>query len=271
MKPLPMIAAVVLLSTHLGPLEAQDDMAVKPKGYDDSFQTGDIPKPKEPELDPDLNSDNEISPDKSPEANPDNDTSLDRSDEMVRIGGSAAISIPHVLNLGLETMIQNRFGISLNYGNATRSLNSVDVGIQHADLRLRWFPWSTSLFFGVGLGVQKLNGELNRVIKDGPTGQNISVRGKLNASANFIAPHFGWFAVWESGLTLGCDFGYLIPSSSQSSFAASFGTIPSGVSEDSLRQSSEFKEMRKDLEDSAKRYASRPMPFITLMRIGWML
>jgi hypothetical protein len=270
MRQRPLILSALVWSVFAGTLRAQDDLSATPKGYDESFQTGDIPKPKEPELDPDLANENEINPDQSPDSNPDNDPALDRTPDFFMIGGSAALSLPHVINLGIETMIGQRFGISLNYGNATRTLNSVDVGVRHTDLRLRWFPWAGSFFVGSAFGTHKLTGELNRVIKDAATKQNIDVHGKLSASANYIAPQFGWFSVWDSGFTMGCDFGYLMPSRANSSFSANFGAIPSGVSEDSLRESAEYKEMKKDLEDAAKKYASMPLPFVTLMRIGWM-
>jgi hypothetical protein len=271
MRQRPLILATAFFWQCLaGSIQAQDDLTAAPKGYDESFQTGDIPKPKEPELDPDLANENELSPDQSPDSNPDNDPARDRMSDLFMIGGSAAIALPHVLNLGIESMIGQRFGISVNYGNATRTLSSVDVGVRHTDLRLRWFPWAGSFFVGSAFGSHKLTGELNRVIYDSTTKQNIAVHGKLSASANYIAPHFGWFSVWDSGFTMGCDFGYLMPSGVKSSFSSNFGAIPSGVGEDSLRESGEYKEMRKDLEDSAKKYASMPLPFVTLMRIGWM-
>jgi hypothetical protein len=249
---------------------AQDDFSSTPKGYDDSFQTGDIPKPKEPELDPDLASENELNPDKSPDKNPDNDPSRDYAPPSFQVGATAGVNLPHMIGLGLDTMIGQQFGFAVNYGNATRTINSVDVGIRHTDVRFRWFPWSGSFFTGVAFGTHQLSGELNRSVQDTATKQMVAVHGKLTASARYFAPHIGWFSIWDSGFTLGCDFGWLVPSGVKSTFKSNFENLPSGVSEETLKATDEYKVMQKDLEDTAKKYASKPLPFLTLIRIGWM-
>jgi hypothetical protein len=249
---------------------AQEDLSTKPQGYDESFQTGDIPKPKEPELDPDLASEEELNPDKSPDKNPLNDPARDYTPPAFRVGATAGLYLPHVFGFGLDSLIGQHFGVGVNYGKTTRSINSVDVGIKHTDVRLRWFPWGSSFFTGVALGTHELTGELNRSVQDPTSKQTVSVRGKLTASARYAAPHIGWFSVWDSGFTMGCDFGWLVPSGVSTSFTSSFGSLPSGVTAETLEATNEYKEMKKDLEDSAKKYASTPVPFATLIRIGWM-
>jgi hypothetical protein len=267
MRRRPLIFVTLMLPAFMSRVQAQDDLSVTPKGYDESFETGDIPKPKEPELDPDLANEDELNPDKISDSN---DGHFDHSPDQFMIGGTAGLTLPHVLNFGIDTVIWQRFGVAINYGNATRNLDSIDVGVRHTDIRFRWFPWAGSFFAGVAFGSQTLTGDLNRVIKESSTKQDIAVRGHITASANYFAPHFGWFSVWDSGFTMGCDFGYLTPAGVKSNFSSTFAGTPSGVSDDTLRESSEFKEMQKDLENSAKKYASTPLPFATLMRIGWM-
>jgi hypothetical protein len=266
--------AVLILSLADASFAADNDSAKsaepKAKGYDESFQTGDIPKPNAPDLDPDVVHEDEATPDTSPDSNPENDPNLDRTPAEYRYGVAASLALPHLVNLSLEGMFQDKFGISFNWGNVTRSLANVDVAMRHQDIRLKWFPMSSSFFVGVALGQHQLTGELYRDIKETTTNQTISTNGKLVASANYVAPHVGWFSVWDSGFTMGCDFGWLVPSGVSTSFTSSFGSLPSGVTAETLEATNEYKEMKKDLEDSAKKYASTPVPFATLIRIGWM-
>ena len=123
-----------------------------PKGYDESFQTGDIPKPSAPELNPDITSEDELNPDKNPDRNPQSDLGRDRVPENFMLGGTAALEFPHLLNMGLESLFYHRFGVSLNYGNVTKSINNIDVAMKHTDVRLRWFPWESAFFVGAAVG-----------------------------------------------------------------------------------------------------------------------
>jgi hypothetical protein len=240
-----------------------------PKGYDESFHTGDIPKPNTPELNPDMVNEDELNPDQNPDKNPLSDPGRDRVPEDFMIGATAALTFPHLLNLGLDTLIYHRFGVSLNYGNVTKSINSIDVAMKHTDVRLRWFPWESSFFVGAAVGQHQLSGEADRQVSEPTTKQKYATHGKLVAKANYIAPHFGWFSVWDSGFTLGCDFGYLVPSSPKATFTSSFANAPAG-SEDTLKDTAEYKKMKSDLEDSAKSYAGKKLPFASFLRIGWM-
>lgn len=242
------------------------------KGYDDSFQTGDIPKPTTPEMDPENVTDDELNPDQVPDRNPMNDPELDREPRDFRVGATASLALPHMLNFALESLIGSNMSVALNYGNVTRSLSNVDVSLKHQDIRFRWFPYSSSFFVGIGLGQHQLTGELDRNITiKGPDNKDIAVaaRGKLSASAKYAVPHVGWFSVWESGFVVGFDVGYLFPTDTKSSFSHTFKNPPAG-SEGTLVETPEFKKLKNDLEDSAKKHASRPAPFTSLLRLGWM-
>ena len=240
-----------------------------PKGYDESFQSGDIPKPNTPEMDPDNVSEDEVGPDRAPDMNPMNDPNLDLESQMFRVGASAALTLPHMLNFAVESLILKSFSVSLNYGNVTRSLNNIDIALRHQDLRFRWFPYQSSFFLGLALGQHQLTGELDRNVKETTTSQAISAHGKMVATANYVAPHVGWFSVWDSGFIVGFDLGYLIPASPKSTFTSSFKNAPAGT-EATLMETDDYKKMKKDLEDSAKTQASKRLPFASLLRLGWM-
>lgn len=240
-----------------------------PKGYDESFQTGDIPKPTSPELDPDAPGGGDFNPEQDPDLDPEKQVVSDILTSDFLIGPSAALSFPHIVNLGVESLIRRKYGVSINYGNVTRNINDVDIDMKHMDVRFRWFPMETAFFAGLALGHHQMTGELNRDIKEPTSKTTVSSHGKLTATANYVIPHIGWFSIWDSGFTMGFDFGYLFPLSPDSKFSASFSKAPEGT-EAALRETNEYKNMKKDLEDSAKSYASKPLPFATFLRLGWM-
>ena len=239
------------------------------KGYDESFQTGDIPKPTTPDLDPDAAGGDELNPEQNPDNDPNNLVPSDILTSDFLIGPSASLAFPHIINIGVESLIFHKFGVALNYGNVTRNINDVDVAMRHMDVRFRWFPWESSFFAGVALGQHQMTGELNRDIKEPTSKTTVSSHGKLTASANYVTPHVGWFSIWDSGFTIGFDLGYLIPMSPNSKFTSTFSKAPEGT-DAALRETTEYKNMKRDLEDSAKSYASKPLPFATMLRMGWM-
>ena len=239
------------------------------KGYDESFQTGDIPKPTSPELDPDAPGGGDLNPEQNPDLDPNNQVVSDILTSDFLFGATGSLSFPHIVNIGLESKLFRKFGVSLNYGNVTRNIHEVDLDMKHFDVRFRWFPMDTSFFAGVALGQHQMTGELNRDIKEPTSKTTVSSHGKLTASANYVVPHVGWFSIWDSGFTMGFDLGYLVPMSPQSKFTATFTKAPEGT-DAALRETNEYKNMKKDLEDSAKSYASKPLPFATFLRMGWM-
>ena len=266
MLPVSLCATTSLAKPNSG---AESPGTPLPKGYDESFQTGDIPKPTTPDLDPENVTEDELAPDKAPDLNPLNDPDLDQEPRDVRVGLSAALTIPHMLNFAIESLIRDKASVSLNYGSVTRSLSNIDVSLKHYDIRLRWFPFATSFFVGAALGQHQLIGELDRNIKEVTTNQTVSARGKLFASANYVAPHVGWFKVWDSGILVGFDLGYLFPTGPKTKFSSTFKNPPAGT-ESTLKETSEYKKLRSDLEDAAKTHASKPTPFSSLLRLGWM-
>lgn len=247
-------------------LDGSDDPL--PKGFDESFKSGDLPKPISPELDPDL-VDEEGNPEKKTTEAALNDFQQEQTPSSFLFGFTAGLTFPHVINLGVDTLFHKKYSVSINYGNVTRSLDNVDVALRHTDVRFRWFPWQTSFFTGLGVGQHRLVGELDRVVKEPTTKSSISTHGKLTTTANYVLPHFGWFAVWDSGFTAGFDLGYLVPFGAKSSFKSSFTNAPAGTDE-ALKETAEYKKLKKDLETNAKKYASKSIPFATFLRFGWM-
>jgi hypothetical protein len=238
--------------------------------YSDSFTTGDVVPTPPPEGEPDTSG-----IDSNPELNPDPDKMFDDEDSLKErpfiFGFTGALAVPHIINTGFETLTYKKYGASLNYGNISRNINGVDVGLKHYDVRLRYHPWSSSFFAGVALGKHMITGQKSKDINVTYNGtkSNVPTKLKVTASANYIAPHIGWFVVWEPGFTMGLDLGWMIPSGATSKAEATFANLPDGA-ESAIRATPEFTSATSDVEKASDDYVKKSIPFISMIRIGWM-
>lgn len=264
--------SVAVLSLFIQPAFAQehiDPSAGAATPYSDSFSSGEVMPGPPPEQDKDLI--DEVNPDQNPDSNPLNDPETNSLPPNFRIGVTGALEIPHIVNFGLDTLMFQKYGVSINRGSVTRNINGVDVSMVHTDLRLRYHPWGGSFFGGVALGQHIMTGEKSKdisVTSNGTT-TKVSANVKLTAKANYIAPHIGWFAVWEPGFTMGMDLGWLVPVSPRTTVDDSYGNLPAGA-EEALKNTAEYTKLRSDLDDSVQSYAKKSLPFLTMIRLGWM-
>lgn len=266
--------AVASLFVSATALHAQADAPAGDDGktpYNDSFTSGDVTPP--PEGEPDTSEIDAVKPDQNPDDNGLNDPSSDYTADKFRIGVTSALEIPHIINVGIDSLIYQKFGVGLNYGSVTRNLSGIDVAIKHADLRFRYFPWGGSFFAGLGVGQHTLSGEKNKditITSAAGTSLKAPTSIKLTAKANYVMPHIGWFAVWDPGFTVGLDLGWMVPSGVKTSAETSVNNTPNAADEATVRSSAEFAKSQKDLDDSVEAYAKKSQPFVTMMRVGWM-
>jgi hypothetical protein len=237
---------------------------------DPNLPVGNMPKPTDTDLDPDFNNNGEeLKPDQDPELNPQNSLAGENPPENLLVGATFALSNPHVINLGLESVFYEKFGASLNYGNITETMKNVAINVKHVDFRMRWFPWKSSFFAGLALGRHWIKGDLHRVATIPSSGQQVAIHGNISASASYFAPQIGWFATWESGFTLGADVGCLFPNSQKSNFTSSINNPPAGT-EAEINATKEYSNMKSELESISKSFLGKPKFMITIMRFGWM-
>ena len=258
-------------------LSAQDDTTPQSASgddertlkYDESFTTGDskpLPPPEgEPQTEATQN------PDRTPDSNPANDPRLDQEPENFRFGVTGALTVPHIINIGLETIIFQKYGISLNRGNISQPVNSVNMRMEHNDIRFRWHPWGGSFFGAIAIGQQTMVGEQSKDITATLNGEKkiIPTTVKMTAKANYIAPHIGWFAIWDPGFTVGLDIGWLFPQKPTTNSSVSYQGLPAGT-EDTLNNTAEYRAFKSDVDDSVQARARKGLPFLTMMRVGWM-
>jgi hypothetical protein len=181
----------------------------------------------------------------------------------VRIGPTVALGFPHPLTYGLDALWNDTVSGGFSIGNFETKAQDVEIGISNWDLRARWHPFGGSFFLGAAYGNQTIDAKLKKDIEVGTT--KVSTSLKLKVETTYLTPHLGWFAVWDSGFTLGTEFGYQMALSSKTKdLDVTFegGADPSG--------SDEFRKNADDIKKGAEQFGKVSIPYLTLLRLGWL-
>lgn len=189
-----------------------------------------------------------------------------------RVGATAAIGFPLLLNYSLDATWDKTVGVSFGGGRFRTKIDKTEIEIFNWDVRGRWFPWQGSFFLGAAFGNQGIvaNTEQNLKYKAGDTELKVPTTLRLEVETNYLTPHLGWFKTWRPGFTLGLmEIGYHIPLSSKAELQTAFDDV-SASSEEELKNSNEYKKAKKDVEDLAKTFGETAVPYINLIRLGWL-
>ena len=232
--------------------------------YSESFSSGEVTPAPPPEAE-------DSNPEKNPDEDPLNDPSNDSMPENFRIGVTGALEFPHVINYALDSLMFQKYGLSINRGSLSRNVNGIEVSMVHTDVRFRYHPWGGSFFGGIALGQHIITGEKSRDITTTYNGASKSVNAtvKVTAKSNYVTPHIGWFTIWEPGFTMGLDLGWLFPVSPKTAIDDSYTGLPAG-GEETFRATPEYAKLKSDIDDTVQSYAKKSLPFVTMIRIGWM-
>jgi len=191
----------------------------------------------------------------------------------LRVGPTASVGVPFLLNYGLDTTWDRRFGAGFAMGRFKRDLNAdSQIELYNWDVRARWFPWQGSFFLGAAFGNQGIVGKTTTKIKQTTGGVDLEVPAtiRLAVQSKYLTPHLGWFATWDWGFTLGFEVGYQMPMSSKSDLQIAFDNMPA-ANEEALKNSDDYKKAESDVTKAAESFGKKPVPYINLIRIGWLL
>jgi hypothetical protein len=93
------------------------------------------------------------------------------------------------------------------------------------------------------------------------------VSSQSRIKSNYLTPHIGWLSVYDSGFCFGFELGYHIPFKSSSTYEAK---AEESSLDAVLKTSSEFQDQKKDLEGIVKKLGKTPVPYVNLLRVGWL-
>lgn len=170
---------------------------------------------------------------------------------------------------GIDVMYKKSFSAGFHVGPFTHKSSDVDLTFNSWDLVGRWHPWMGSFFVGMGYVSQDLDLEAKSSI-DAGAGQKVPTKMKVGVTTNYLMPHLGWMAVWDSGFTLGFEIGYKMHSShSTDKLTVSFEGA-TAAQEAAVLASEDYKKLKKDIDDAVETFGEMGMPYINLLKIGYL-
>jgi hypothetical protein len=193
-----------------------------------------------------------------------------------RVGPSISLDVPHLVTTSLDATYNRTFGFSIAASNFYRKFDAdevkqAEVELKSFDVRFRWFPWQGSFFIGASYGKQAIGVKGKKDLALNFQGNSLTVPThlKYTLDTTYFTPHLGWFATWDSGFTMGFEVGAQIPTSTKAELKVAFDNVGTAA-ENEVKESSQYKDAKKDVEDAGEALGKKVLPYINLIRIGWL-
>lgn len=189
----------------------------------------------------------------------------------LRIGPHLALGVPHPLTVGVDLVYADLLSFSVAGGRINTKVEDVEVEIRNWDVALRWFPFQGSFFLGAAYGNQGVVAKASQDVEIDFNGIPLTVPTtfRLEVESKYLTPHLGWFARWDSGFTMGFELGLQMPSSSTSELQTAFANL-SQQAESVIRESEDYQKTKDDVEDAGRLIGQKALPYITLLKLGWL-
>lgn len=181
---------------------------------------------------------------------------------------SMLFGVPHPINFALDAKIGRKFsgGITGGYFGFTYkgSEDPIRLTLPNYELRARWHAFGGACFLGGAIGYHSATATASKKIT--ASGVAVQTEAKLTIKGVYVTPHAGWMWIWESGFSLGLEIGLQVPVSPSSAFAVTYDRLDL---QDAVEATTEFKTLKKNVDDLGKTASKIPLPLLTLLRIGW--
>ena len=189
-----------------------------------------------------------------------------------RFGPTVQVGLPHPINYGLDLLYDKTFGFGFSTGKFKVKSKATEFQFANWDLRARWHPWQGSFFLGAAYGQQDLFLQSSQDLKISANGVDLAVPTtiQIDVKTNYLTPHLGWFSVSDWGFTIGFEIGAQIPLSTKDDLAIGFENV-SASQEAAVKATDKYKDAKKKVDDASKLFGKQIFPYITLLRLGWLL
>ena len=170
---------------------------------------------------------------------------------------TAAAGFPHFFTGQYTKRLGSRTAVGLAFGESfipeTRKPCGAMVSMKGDNIEAvsRYHFNKKSFFGGLNAGYQDFSIES---AQNTVPGQDYQI--KDGVKVFYLTPHIGWFKVYASGFTIGSELGVRVPVSTKRY------TERSGPGNYN-------NEIRKVVDDGLDILATKPLPFITLVRMGY--
>lgn len=195
---------------------------------------------------------------------PEKETSSDAAGAPHLFGLHASLGLPHPINYGLNYVMPNRmFSFEFSTGSFGVKTNDVDISLQNLEVGARWHPFTGSFFVGALFGNQKISGKKSERITDSGSGISYDVDAEVEVKSNYITPHLGW--MWgggSSGFFMMFEMGVQSPSGVKSEFSSNAPGL--------IQNEQEYINLKKDVEDGGDKVGNTSLPYVALLKLGWL-
>lgn len=197
-----------------------------------------------------------------PPALPEKETSSDAAGAPHLFGLHASLGLPHPMNYGLNYVMPNRmFSFEFSTGSFGLTASDVEVKMTNMEVGARWHPFTGSFFIGALFGNQKITGKKTETVTNGVITQKVNAEVELKS--NYLTPHLGW--MWGGGSTgffMMFEMGLQNPSGVKSTFSSDI--------DPALASQPEYINLKKDVEDEGDKIGKTSLPYIALLKLGWL-
>lgn len=185
-----------------------------------------------------------------------------------RVGPTVNVSLLPV-SVGIDATYGKQFSGGFHMGSMPYNSDKVDLKFQSWDLVGRWHPWMSSFFVGVGYVSQSIDIEATDKIDDG-AGNKISTKLSVGVDTNYLMPHIGWMAVWDSGFTLGFEIGYKMHMNHKTDKLKTEFVGADAAQTAAVTATEDYKKQSKNVNDAVDAFGEASMPYINLLKIGYL-
>ena len=193
-------------------------------------------------------------------------------------GSTVAIGLPHPVDAGVSWTKPRGDSHSLTAGYVSFPLpsgkfKSLTADMQHLEYRYRSLPWiDQPVFWGIGLGVQKLNFSGTRPVnlthEASGTNLEVDVDASMDVLSFYYTPHVGLVWYKRNGFHSGLSFGYLIPATANASLDARFSD--DRFLDQSIKSTAAYQNLASDVEGLGRRAGKIGLPFLNLIELGYL-
>lgn len=202
-----------------------------------------------------------------------------KKDKEHLFGLHGDLNVPHILNFGLDYWHSSRwFSVSINMGGYTennlgkynKDAEGGKIQLSNQEAVIRVHPFTGNFYIGLTYGQHKIEGSISRTMNSTLPPGSATGDVDVDLTANYLTPHIGWMIVWDFGLSLGFDLGYMTPSNVKYTYSDRIYNLTGPVTESDIRNSSDYQKARNDIEKNVLDIGNKSIPYLALLRLGWM-
>ncbi len=195
-------------------------------------------------------------------------TTTTSSERAWRVGPTINVALLP-LSVGLDATYAKKFSGGFHVGSMPYTSDKVDLKFQSWDLVGRWHPWMSSFFVGLGYVSQSIDIEAKDKIDDG-AGKKVSTKLSVGVDTNYLMPHLGWMAVWDSGFTLGFEIGYKMHMNHETNKVKAEFDGATAAQVAAVTGTEDYKKQTKNVNDAIDAFGEKSLPYINLLKIGYL-